>query len=250
MDEIFYEIYDALPRGGPGDIYSTGQALKTMSDLPNSPEILDVGCGKGIQTIELAKQTGGHIIALDNHQHFLDILEVEAREARVDEHITCHCGDMLDMSFEAESFDLIWSEGAIYIVGFEQGLKAWKKFLPVGGYVAVTEVSWIKGNPPDDLQKFWQREYPAISEIDTNVGIIEAAGYDLIDQFILPESAWWDDYYTPLEARIRSLENKYNNNREAQGVFEAFQVEIDTYRKYADYYGYVFYVMQRRAESP
>lgn len=30
---------------------------------------------------------------------------------------------MFEMDFEPESFDLIWSEGSIYIAGFQTGLK-------------------------------------------------------------------------------------------------------------------------------
>jgi len=67
MDEIFFEIFEALPRQGPGDEKSTRKAFKKLGELPDRPEILDVGCGTGVQTLALAKLTPGKITAFDNH---------------------------------------------------------------------------------------------------------------------------------------------------------------------------------------
>jgi len=53
--EYFYELFEALPRGGPGDNRSTRRAFNTIPKLPEQPLILDIGCGPGVQTIELAK---------------------------------------------------------------------------------------------------------------------------------------------------------------------------------------------------
>jgi SAM-dependent methyltransferase len=49
--------------------------------------------------------------------------------------------DALD--FDDETFDIIWSEGAIYIMGFETGVKQWRNFLKPGGYLAVSEITWL-----------------------------------------------------------------------------------------------------------
>ena len=40
------------------------------------------------------------------------------------------------------------------------------------------------------------------------------------------------------------LREKYRANIEAMSVLEMEQKEIDLFRKYSNYYGYVFYVMR------
>ena len=81
--EYFYELFVGLPRGGPGDNESTRKAFAYLKDLPSEPLILDIGCGPGMQTLELAKISNGKIIALDNYQPFLDILIRKAKERRI-----------------------------------------------------------------------------------------------------------------------------------------------------------------------
>jgi len=246
MDELIYEVFEALPRQGPGDAQSTRRALELMANLPGKPDILDVGCGVGMHTLELTKLTDGTLTALDNHQPFLDTLRTNADKQDLSAEVRCVHGDMSALNFESESFDAIWSEGAIYIIGFEKGLQEWKKYLRPQGYVAVTEVTWLKENPPGELQKFWEEEYPAINDIDSNLQIIDACGYHLIDRFVLPESAWWDDYYRPLEERIKLTRDNYGDDQQARAFFDALESEIDMYRTYSDYYGYIFYIMQRK----
>ena len=120
--ELFLEVTAGLPRQGPGSTAATLQALSMVAGLPRPPRILDVGCGPGAQTIDLARATGGSIVAMDLHQPFLHELAARAKEAGVTSHISPIRMSMFAMSFASQSFDLIWSEGAIYIRGFEAGL--------------------------------------------------------------------------------------------------------------------------------
>ena len=57
---------------------------------------------------------------------------------------------------------LIWSEGAIYNIGFERGLKEWRRFLKEGAYLAVSEASWFTEKRPAEIETFWQDAYPEI----------------------------------------------------------------------------------------
>ncbi|MCK5581393.1 MAG: class I SAM-dependent methyltransferase, partial [Candidatus Omnitrophica bacterium] len=76
--EYIYELCELLPRGGPGDNESTRRAFDAIPKLSEQPLILDIGCGPGMQTLELAKISKGKITALDNYQGFLDILMKKA----------------------------------------------------------------------------------------------------------------------------------------------------------------------------
>ena len=121
--EYFYELYAGLPRGGPGDNKSTRKAFSHLKNLPSEPLILDIGCGPGMQTLELAKISKGIIIALDNYQPFLDRLMQNAVVEGFEKKIILKNQSMLEMDFRDNSFDVIWSEGALYQMRFQNGLK-------------------------------------------------------------------------------------------------------------------------------
>lgn len=243
--DIFFEIHRDLPRESPGNNESTRRAFHLLKDLPSQPNILDIGCGPGMQTIEIAKMTNGKIIAIDTHEPFLEDLNRRAENANVKDKIQTMNYSMFSMAFENDFFDVIWSEGAIYIYGFEKGVKDWHRFIKKGGYLVVSEVSWLTLNPPKEVQDFWNDSYPAITSIEGNIEIIKKAGYKFLTSFIIPEKAWWDDYYTPLDKRIFFLKKKYHGNEKFIELVNTELVEIEMYRKYSKFYGYVFYLMQK-----
>lgn len=207
--------------------------------------ILDIGCGPGAATIPLAELSGGNIFGLDNHQPFLEELEQRAKAAGVKEQIQVMNGSMLEIDFPNEAFDLIWSEGAIYIIGFEKGLREWRRLIKPGGYLALTEFVWLSDKPPDDLRKYWSDECPDIKPIEQNCMIFDQYGYQLIDHFTLPESDWWDEYYSPLLDRVKALRIQQAENQEALSLLDQEIQEISLYRKYSPYYGYEFYIAQK-----
>lgn len=245
MDDLFYEIFSDLPRQGPGDKNSTLQAAGLITQIPALPNILDVGCGTGKQTLELANNFDGKITAIDNHQPFLDELAKKAKQSGLADKITCLNADMLNPSFVDDQYDLIWAEGSIFIIGFKEGLKSFRKLLKPDGYIAMTEVSWFKVSPPKELEDFWNSEYPDINTIENNLDIIHSLGYKIVDHFKLPDSAWLDDYYNPLETKLKRLRNKYEQEKEALELIETLQHEIDIFHEYSSYYGYVFYIAQK-----
>lgn len=241
---IFYEIHKDIPREGPGDNESTRKAFSMLTDLPKRVNILDIGCGPGMQTIELAKLIDGQIIALDAHEPFLKDLNSAAVKAGVSGKIETVIGTMFSLNYKEESFDLIWSEGAIFIIGFKEGLDYWKRYVKKGGYVVVSELSWISDNPPEEAVQFWNKDYPAMKSREENIKDIKDLGYKLIDDFVIPDSAWMDNYYLPVEKRVSMLKEIYKDDEEAQSQLEGNLLEIDMFRKYSEYYGYVFYIMQ------
>jgi len=243
--EYLYELCEVLPRSGPGDNEYTRRAFSYISFFPKHPFILDIGCGQGMQTIELAKISNGKIIALDNHQAFLDTLMENAKNEGVEEKISPKNISMLDMDFDENTFDIIWSEGALYSMGFQNGLKRCHQLLKDKGHLAVTELVYTSSTPPDAVNKYFDNEYPAIKNIIENIEAIQKEGFTLISNFTLPESAWLNDYFLPIEKELPRLNKKYKKNEVALSIFEGFRNEIDFYRKYSKFYGYEFFVMQK-----
>jgi len=243
--EYFYELFEALPRGGPGDNESTRRAFNTIPKLPWQPLILDIGCGHGVQTIELAKISKGTIIALDNHQSFLNKLMKKAKDEKLLDHIVPKNNSMLDMEFEKNTFDIIWSEGALYFMGFQNGLRRCHQLLKNDGFLAVTEIVYFVNNPPAPLIQYFEKEYPDIKTVEDNIDLIQNERFHLISNFTLSESSWLDNFYLPMEEEITRLNKKYQGNEIALGTFEEMKNEINFYKKFSDYYGYEFFIMQR-----
>jgi ubiquinone/menaquinone biosynthesis C-methylase UbiE len=183
---------------------------------------------------------------MDTHQPYLDVFEEKIKKAGLSDRVKAVMGSMLVMDFPEESFDIIWAEGSIYIMGFERGIKEWRRLIKPRGFLVVHEMTWLKPAPPKEIFDYWMKMYPGITTISDNLEIIPHSGYEVLGHFPLPEDAWWEEYYHPLEDRIEQLRQKYKDDKEALAVLETEQEEIELYKKYSAWYGSVFYVMQKR----
>jgi SAM-dependent methyltransferase len=245
LPDVFFEIHAGLPRQGVGDDDSTARAVAMCTELPPEPDVLDIGCGPGAQTVVLARATGGRIIAVDVHPAFLDELREHAEEVGLKGRVVPMHADMRDLPFEPAAFDLLWSECAMYIMGVSAALEAWRPLLRAGGYVGFSEIVWTSDARPTAVVELLVG-YPGMTDVTANLARIEAAGYELIGHFRLSESAWWDEYYDPLEARLRELRKRYDGDGDAMAVVAATRREIEVRRAHPDAYAYDFFVARVR----
>ena len=120
----------------------------SQNPLKGVVEILDVGCGKGVQTMALARLCPScRIIATDIHQPFLDAVDEKIAAEGFSEKIKTVCASMDNLPFGEESFDIIWAEGCSFIMGFENAVRYWKKFLKRGGYMMISDLFWFTESP-------------------------------------------------------------------------------------------------------
>ncbi|PLW98388.1 MAG: SAM-dependent methyltransferase [Marinilabiliales bacterium] len=239
---LICEYYSAVDRQGPGSEEITLKALSFIEGLTDDSRIVDLGCGTGGQTMTLGKHAPGTITGIDIFERFINLFNAQAEKMNLNNRVKGVIGSMDNLSFKEEELDLIWSEGAIYNIGFERGLKEWRKYLKKDGYIAVSEASWFTESRPAEIEDFWMDAYPEIDTIPNNVAVMQKAGYVPVASFILPEYCWIENFFVPQEkARIAFL-NKYKGNTAAE-EFVANQVhEEKLYHKYKEYYGYVFYI--------
>ncbi len=242
--EVFFEIHSGLDREAPGGDRYTRQAFEMLPEM-DRPRILDIGCGPGASTMELARLSNGHVTGLDLHQPFLDQLSKRIDEAGLSDRVEAVNGSMFDLDFPAESLDVLWAEGSIYIIGFEKGLREWRSLLRPGGCLVASEATWFRPEPPKEIRDFWKAGYPGIGTIPENLERAAACGYRQIGLFTLPEDAWWVGYYNHVEKRVQALRKKYADEPEALAVLDEEIMEIELYRKYSQWYGYVFFVLQK-----
>jgi SAM-dependent methyltransferase len=241
---LFFEIFSGLPRQGPGDAASTLRALAMVPGIGPGTRVLDLGCGTGMQTCVLAGHTRARFLAIDSHPPFVQELNRRAHALGLADRLEARVGDMRHLDLAPGSFDLIWSEGAIHSMGFERGLRAWRPLLAPGGHVAVTEVCWMRPDPPAQCAAFWAEEYPAICDVRALLAVVDDSGYETVGHFTLPPSAWWDDYYQPLQRNLDEFRVRHGDETEALTLASQVQREIDIWRKYSEFYSYEFVVMR------
>ena len=240
--DVFLDVQRGLPRQGPGCDEGTLKALSLCSGLPDRPAVLDIGCGPGMQTVTLARATHGRIAAVDLHREYLDDLKGLADAAGVAARIQALAADMNALPFRPRSFDLIWAEGSAYVMDFAKAMAAWKQLLKPGGWIAVTELVWLRPDPPAEAAAFFANEYPAMRDVEAVAASIRACGYQPLAHFTLPDAAWWEHYYTPLESKLPSLSEKYAGDEAATSVVETTRREIEIRRLFRDWYGYEFFI--------
>jgi ubiquinone/menaquinone biosynthesis C-methylase UbiE len=240
--EVFMDVQRGLPRQGPGNDASTLQALQLCGALPDRPRVLDIGCGPGMQTLALARALQCPVVAVDTAQEYLDQLRASVTAAGLQDTVSSLVADMHALPFSPASFDLIWSEGAAYIMGFDNALNTWRDLLAPKGRIAVTELAWTTDDPPTEVAEFFGQEYPAMKSVDQCVATMDDEGYDVLGHFVLPDAAWWDDYYEPLQHKLPALREKYAHDEEALAVVQSTTREIEMRRRFPATYGYVFLI--------
>ena len=248
MDISFiFTMHEGLPRQGPGSNECTRKAFFMLKNLPDRPAILDIGCGAGMQTIELARICPEcRITAVDIHQPYLDDLARKARAAGVGDRITTVRASMDDLPFEDASFDVLWAESSIFIVGFEEGLRMWKRLCRPGGYLCLSEAVWFTDHPSPEAAEFWSECYPAITSVEKTCTKAENAGYEVVATFPLPGSVWWDNYYSPLIERLPDLKRAAAGDPDAEALVAFSEREIEMHREHGDEYGYQFFILRSR----
>lgn len=239
---LICEYFSHFERQGPGSPEITLKALSFIDNLGDNSRIADIGCGTGGQTLMLARHASGRITAIDLFPRFIELLQNNSREEGLDHRIKAEVGNMEDLPFGEEELDLIWSEGAIYNIGFQRGLKEWRRFLKNGGYIAVTEACWFSPRRPAEIHEFWMDAYPEIDTIPNKMAQLQDAGYLPLASFILPDECWTRHFFEPQAEVQRTFADEHPGQPAALQLVENMLLEAEMYRKYKKYYGYVFFI--------
>jgi ubiquinone/menaquinone biosynthesis C-methylase UbiE len=191
----------------------------------DKPRILDIGCGTGVSTLELARLTDGEVIGLDIDRDALNRLNKEIETAGLSDRCkTLYCS-LRDMEFPDESFDIVWSEGSIFVIGFENGLQEWKRLIRPGGFMVVHDEM---GNVQQKLEQ------------------ISRSGYELLGNFTMDTDVWRDEYFTPLEKLFNEMTAHYSDGPEVHGVLNQVRGEIDLFKRYPERNRSVVFVMKKK----
>lgn len=232
-------IHNGLPRQGPGSDSTTETLFSTIKHPEKIQRGIDMGCGTGHSTIWLAQQ-GIDMVAIDTSQSFLDTLREAAARAGVANHIDIENMSIDAVSYPDESFDLVWSEGAAYFIGWAHALTSWKRLLRPNGYLIATDMFWTTDNPSPELANFFKDDN--VLTLEQGLEIAQQSGYVVIKTYVQPDSDWFDEYYHALDERAENFSAQPNPKLREAG--NQAKQEIAIRRKYKTEYQHVGFVLQ------
>lgn len=188
------------------------------------PRILDIGCGSGVPTIELAKLSNGEVIGIDIDQSCIDELNRKIRKEALSNRVKTINLSVFEMKLPDEPFDVVWSEGVIRTIGFERSLKEWRRLLKHNGYLVI---------------------HYQMSRVADTLSRIPQHGYRLEDTISLPADAWWTEFYKPLEEKMGALLHKYKNSADALKLLKQYKSEMNMVKKNPRSFRAAFYIMKK-----
>jgi SAM-dependent methyltransferase len=187
------------------------------------PHILDVGCGSGIPTLVLAKLCDGEIVGIDIDQRLLDRLKQRAEELGLSSRVFAKQCSLFDMDFQDETFDIIWAEGSIHLIGFERGLKKLRALLKPKGFLVV---------------------HDGVKVVSNKLENVHDLGYELINHFRLPDDAWRTYYFEPLELLIKEWHKKAKTPEDFS-ILERYQKDVNMFKRNPKENISAFYIFQK-----
>lgn len=248
MDDLalLVDLHRDAARQGPGGPEQTRLALG-LAGLEPAPDlaIADIGCGTGASALILAQELGARVTAVDLMPEFLAALRARASAAGLADRIETVEASMDALPFGDQRFDALWSEGAVYNMGFAAGVSAWRRHLKPGGVLAVSELTWLTATRPEPLERHWTEAYPEVAAASAKLATLEAAGYAPIGYFTLPPTCWMDGYYTPMRERFEAFLDRHGRSEAARALIAAEEAEIALYERYCDYVSYGVYIARR-----
>ena len=244
--QLLIDLHQEGLRQGPGGDDETRLAI-ALSGLKGAANlaIADIGCGTGASTLVLARELDAQITAVDFLPQFLAKLEDAAGRAGLKDRITTLSASMEALPFPEASYDAIWSEGAIYNMGFAAGVEAWRPYLKPNGIFAVSELTWLTDQRPAELQTHWDSEYPEVDTASAKMAVLERLGFSPIGYFPLSEHCWLDNYYRPMQQRFSDYLDRHENSEAARAIVAAEEAEISLYERHKSFVSYGYYIARK-----
>jgi SAM-dependent methyltransferase len=236
-----HEFFENLDRLAPGSVDTTRRALAIVPNLAARPRALELGCGAGAASLVLAETLPGTLVAVDLHAPFIARLRERAAALGLAERIDARVADMRDSGFEPHTVDLVWAEGSLYTIGFDEGLELCRRLLAPGGVIAISELVWLREDPSAEVRAFWAENYPQMRDRPQLLAALRERGFVLHGELVLAR-ADWDNYYNPLRERVALLTESPDPNARAAAAMIAREIEI--HERFGDEYGYVFVVAE------
>ncbi len=200
----------------------TRKAFESLPKIEN-PRILDIGCGTGIPTLELARLSNGEITGIEIDQDALDKLNQKIKQKGLTDRVKIFNRSIYDTQFADETFDILWEEGVIHLLDFKKVMTECTRILKVNGYMITGEANNWANKKIEKYPKF---------------------GFKIVKQITWAEECWWKEYYAPLEAKINILREKYDKVDKIEEIKRHLR-EIEMVKKNPSSFDCTTYIMQK-----
>ena len=251
MDNLYTllaDLHRPCERQGPGSVETSRLAMRLAGlERAKGLKIADVGCGTGASALLLAEDLSAEVTAVDFLPPFLEELQQRAQARGFANRIRPLQCSMTELPFADEEFDVLWAEGSVYNIGFENGARAWRRFLKPGGMLILSEITWLSDTVPAEIRAYWEKEYPEIATASVKLAQLERNGYTPVAYFVLPESCWRENYYTPLRERFPVFLAEQLHSDRAREIVVMEESEMALYEKFHQFYGYGMYIARKCA---
>ena len=199
---------------------------KAFALLPalDRPRILDIGCGQGVPTMELARLGGGEVVGIDIDETALTRFRQRLEQSDVSDRVTVHRCSLFDSGLIAESFDVLWEEGVLHLLEPARSFIECHRLLRPEGFLVMHE------------KLVW---FEAVQQRLPGWGMV------LEDRHLLPWHFWWTDYGAPLERRVREFRESHGD---AAGSPELtrYANEVAMIKADPDQFDCGFFILQKR----
>lgn len=259
MNRLLWQIEESLPKTAPGVKENTIDAINLcLAKLKyqykkNSKSydeaklrVLNIGSGKGLETIWMLQEFKFAVAALDAHEPYLDALYSLCEKEGFEDRIELYCEDMNDLPFKKGFFDIIICEGSINLVGFKNGVSYFKKFLKPGGMLVVSDYNLTKTDMPKELTRYFETFAPDINLLEDRVKWCESEGLKVHATLKVPDEAWWKNYLSPMRAKSNELLQEYEMDQDKLKLINELLLDLNMREKYKEYYEFNFIIMQKK----
>jgi ubiquinone/menaquinone biosynthesis C-methylase UbiE len=118
-------------------------------NLKNNDLILDVGCGLGGTARHLAEQYNCHVSGIDLTEEYISVGKWLTEQVGLSDHVELLRGSALDIPFEDEKFDIVWTEHVQMNIADKDGFYSEiARVLKPGGRLLFHDIFRGLGEPP------------------------------------------------------------------------------------------------------
>ncbi len=142
-------------------------AAYLLPSLLPGQRLLDVGCGPGTVTIDLASRVApGEVVGLDRSEVVVEMAREAARAAGA-ANVTFQAGDVNALPYEDDAFDVVHAHQVLqHLTDPVAALREMRRVTRPGGIVAVRDADYsaMTWYPPSDGLDEWRALYQEVAE--------------------------------------------------------------------------------------
>jgi len=219
-------------------------AAARFAGINPSSRVLDMGCGYGEGSCNLALEFRSKITACDYSQENIDFARKLAVKRNVSHLIDFQVIDLMKADFSKTPFELVLAEGGVLsYLSRPKGLQMASRWLCPRGWFAFSDLIFLSDRVPEEIKKIFEHDIYQYETEQSYRKLITEADMETHFLALVPPSGW-DNYYAHIARRLEDKEGFFADKR----IKLAFSREIDIFYRYEGYryVGYLFGVLRKK----